>query len=119
MHYHDEVVSPAEAEISVQAAKASKAEEQMAEHLVEVLTRPVKLDELRDEYRERVMDVIRRRAAGEDVVLPAVEEIPPTYNIADALRRSLEQAGSPPASDKRKSRSKRKAAPTRRRRKAG
>ena len=61
----------------------------MAQHLVEALTEKFDPKSFPDEYRDRVEDLIRRKAAGEEVTLPDVEPPPPTYNIAQALEASL------------------------------
>ena len=89
MHYADEVLSAADAGIVLEDEPPRKKELDMAQHLVEALTEKFDPKSFRDEYRERVEDLIRRKAAGEEVTLPDVEPPPPTYNIAKALEASL------------------------------
>jgi DNA end-binding protein Ku len=100
LHYPDEIISARDAGVDVGHVKATKAEAEMAEHLIQMLARSFAPNEHRDTYRRRVQELIRRKAAGEKVAVAASDEIPPTYNLAEALERSLaELRGQPPAKD--------------------
>lgn len=112
MHYADEVLSAEDAGIELPKEKLPKKELDMAQHLIEALTENFDAKAFRDEYRERVEELIRRKAAGEEVTVPDVEPPPPTYNIAEALKASLA------ATKKAKPEKNEKKKPTRRRKSA-
>ena len=64
----------------------------MAEQLVDALASTFDPTQYRDEYRECVMDMIRRKAGGEVVATRAPREKPSTKgkDLTEALRASLE-----------------------------
>ena len=70
MRFADEVVPPSELDDVLPAEKpeVAKREVQMAEQLIESLTRSFDPDAYRDEYREELLAMIERKAAGEEVV---------------------------------------------------
>src|SRR5579859_5155119 len=62
----------------------------MAEQLIESLSGEFEPDKFHDEYRERVLDLIERKAAGEVIeVQPQVEEAAPAPDLMAALEASL------------------------------
>jgi DNA end-binding protein Ku len=105
LHYADEVVSlddliPA----SVSDAKVPPKEVQMARQLIESMQRDLDLGEYRDEYREKLESYIKSKAKGKQTVQVSdetEEDIPPTINLMEALKKSL--AGKPAGHGKRKS----------------
>jgi DNA end-binding protein Ku len=70
MRFADEVVSPSELDDVLPAEKpeVAKREVQMAEQLIESLTRSFDPGAYRDEYREELLAMIERKAAGEEIV---------------------------------------------------
>ena len=65
----------------------------MAEMLVESLTAEFDPDKYTDEYRVQVLDLIGRKAAGEEFELPAVaDEKPKIVDMMAALEASVEAA---------------------------
>ena len=62
----------------------------MAEQLIDSLTRRLRPDAYRDEYREELLAMIERKAAGEEVVAAPEEEREPTK--APDLMAALEQS---------------------------
>ena len=79
---------------------------EMARRLVESVARPFDIDNYRDTYREALLDLIDRKANGEQVVLepPARDERLQAPDLMSALEASLEQVrarstqdGKPPA----------------------
>jgi DNA end-binding protein Ku len=63
----------------------------MAKQLVESLATSWQPDQYKDEHREKVMAMIERKAAGEDVsVQPAREEAAPVPDLMAALKASLD-----------------------------
>jgi len=95
MVYADEVVDPASIE-GLQAAEEvelSERELTMARQLIESLTAPFEPERYHDEYRERVLDLIERKAAGEEIAAPAPE--PAAARVVDlmaALEASVRDA---------------------------
>lgn len=70
--------------------EATRAEVAMAEQLIESLSTPFEPDAYRDEYRERVLDLIERKAAGEEVaVQPAAAAPAPVPDLMAALEASV------------------------------
>src|SRR4051812_15101028 len=79
MLFADEVI-PSEGIEEIPAAdaevKTSARELEMAKQLIDSLTAEFQPGKYRDEYRERVLDMIERKADGQDVVVEAPEEEP-------------------------------------------
>jgi DNA end-binding protein Ku len=94
MRFHDEVSSPKDLDGEVfEEAKPKKPEQrelEMAKQLIESLTSDFKPDQYRDEYREELLDLIERKAKGEDVVVQHSEE--PTPTKAPDLMAALEES---------------------------
>jgi DNA end-binding protein Ku len=75
---------------SVSEAEASDRELKMAEQLIESLSGEFAPDKFRDEYRERVLEMIERKAAGEEIaVQPQAEEPAAAPDLMAALEASL------------------------------
>ena len=91
MNYADEIVSPEELELPARPAAAPR-ELEMAERLVASLTTKFEPERYRDETREKVLALIERKAAGEEVVAPPAEPAAKVVNLADALAASLAAA---------------------------
>ncbi len=95
MVFADEVVDPAGiddldvlADIDVTAKEVK-----MAEALVESLTAEFEPAKYRDEYREQVVDLIERKAAGEEFEVSEVErEAPKVIDLMAALEASVKAA---------------------------
>ncbi|HXS32289.1 MAG TPA: Ku protein [Solirubrobacterales bacterium] len=93
MRFADEVVPPSELDDVLPSGKpkVAKREVQMAEQLIDSLTRSFDPTAYRDEYREELLAMIERKAAGEEVVAaPEGEEREPTK--APDLMAALEQS---------------------------
>lgn len=95
MLFGDEVVPP-EAMDEIEAAREAEATDRelaMARQLVESLSTDFDPDRYRDEYRAAVLEMIERKAAGEEVAVQP--EAPPPSEVPDlmaALEASLAQA---------------------------
>jgi DNA end-binding protein Ku len=102
MRFADEVVPPSELEDVLPSGKpkVAKQEVEMAEQLIESLTRDFDPDAYRDEYREQLLELIERKAEGKDVLTaPAAEEPKPTEapDLMAALEESIAAVkGKPP-----------------------
>jgi DNA end-binding protein Ku len=93
MRFADEVVPPSELDdvLPSEQPKVAKREVEMAERLIDSLTTAFDPDAYRDEYREQLLALIERKAAGEDLLsAPAPEEPEPTG--APDLMSALEQS---------------------------
>jgi DNA end-binding protein Ku len=94
MNFHDEVVD-AEGLDEVPAAdevQTTDRELEIAQQLVDSLAEPFEPERYRDTYREQVLDLIERKAAGEEIaVQPAAEEEDePVPDLMAALKASLD-----------------------------
>jgi DNA end-binding protein Ku len=75
------------------ATKASKRELDMAEQLIGSLTSDFEPEKYRDDYRERVLDLINRKAEGEEIAVSAPPEEPkPVPDLMAALEASIKAA---------------------------
>jgi DNA end-binding protein Ku len=100
MLFPDEVVQPDSIEelaASDGNLKTTKRELDMAKQLIESLSGDFDPSGYRDEYRERVLDLIERKAAGETITVEAPEperkEVP---DLMAALEASIAASKSPP-----------------------
>jgi DNA end-binding protein Ku len=91
MLFHDELVAPEPEPVDESTQKApTKQEKQMAQQLIDSLTGHFDPKKYRDEYRERVLDLIERKAAGEEIaVQPEVAMPSPAPDLLAALEASL------------------------------
>jgi DNA end-binding protein Ku len=89
LRFHDEVVSGEDLEFESRARKPSPREVQMAEQLVESLHEDFDPRQYEDTYRAAVLDLIERKAAGEEIDLMEQEEPEQGDDLAAALEASL------------------------------
>ena len=65
-------------------------EEKMARSLIDSLTTDFEPDKYRDEYRERVLELIEQKASGQEIVVEeSAEEAPRVVDLMAALEASL------------------------------
>ncbi len=96
MLWGDEVLPPDRIDEleSVEEAPASGRELKMAEQLIASLSANWDPTQFKDEYRERVLDLIERKAAGEEIaVQPEAEEPAAAPDLMAALEASLAAVG--------------------------
>jgi DNA end-binding protein Ku len=96
MLWGDEVLAPDRIDEleSVEEASASDRELKMAEQLIASLSANWDPSQFKDEYRERVVDLIERKAAGEEIaVQPQAEEPAEAPDLMAALEASLAAVG--------------------------
>ena len=102
MIFHDEVVPHDELDDLPEAKdlKASDRELKMAQQLIDSLSSEFDPSRYRDEYRDKVLDLIERKAAGEDIAVqpeaPAPAKVP---DLMAALEASLAAVKDDGASD--------------------
>jgi DNA end-binding protein Ku len=99
MLFADEVVPPDSLEELSTAdgdQKTSDRELEMAQQLIDSLTSDFEPEKYHDEYRERVLEMIERKAQGETVVVEAPPEEPKEVpDLMAALEASIASAKSP------------------------
>ena len=111
MLFGDEVLEPDRLDEldGVEEAEATKRELTMAQQLIESLSADFEPTKYHDEYRERVLDLIERKAAGEEIAIqPETEEPAAAPDLMAALEASLAAVGDDepePPKPKRKSKS--------------
>lgn len=91
MHFADEVTPAERIEDAPRDLKVPERELDVAEKLIDNLSTDFKPERYHDEFRERVMDLIRKKAGGEKVVAaprPA-ERQTPAHDLMAALEQSL------------------------------
>jgi DNA end-binding protein Ku len=100
MLFPDEVIEPDSIEELAAAdgsTKTTKRELDMAKQLIESLSGDFDASQYRDEYRERVLELIEKKAAGETITIEAPEperkEVP---DLMAALEASIAASKSPP-----------------------
>jgi DNA end-binding protein Ku len=97
MLFGDEVLSPDRLDEldAIGEAEATKRELTMAQQLIDSLSAEFDPAKFKDEYRERVLDLIERKAAGEVIaVQPEAEEETPAPDLMAALEASLAEVRS-------------------------
>jgi DNA end-binding protein Ku len=118
MRFADEVVPPSDLDdvLPDKEPKVAKQEIEMAEKLIDSLTRDFDPSAYRDEYREQLLEMIERKAEGKEVVAAPTEE--PKATKAPDLMAALEESIAAVKGDGKKAakpaaKKKRKAAPKR------
>jgi DNA end-binding protein Ku len=96
MVFHDEVISPGTIdEIPDEAdAEVSDREVEMAQQLIDSLTSDFEPEKYHDEYRERVLELIEAKAAGQEITIQAPDEPAAVPDLMAALEQSLAAAKS-------------------------
>jgi DNA end-binding protein Ku len=94
MLFADELVDPQQIEeLDADGVKTTKREVDMARQLIESLSADFDPSKYRDEYRERVLDLIERKAQGEEITAPPQPEKPREVpDLMAALEASLAAA---------------------------
>ena len=89
LRFHDEVVSAEDLEIDSGRSKPGGRETEMASRLLETLHEDFEPENYDDSYRQSVLDLIERKAAGKEIDLAAQEEPEHGDDLAAALEASL------------------------------
>ena len=113
--YFDEVVPQDRIdEVPDASVEVTERELKIAKQLVESLATTWQPEQYRDEHREKVMEMIEQKAAGEEVaVQPVAEDAAPVPDLMSALKASLDAVRERDAEDA-KPAPKKKRAPARR-----
>jgi DNA end-binding protein Ku len=109
MIFHDEVVPHEEIEELPEAKelKVTDREVQMAQQLIDSLSGEFEPEKYRDEYRDKVLDLIERKASGEEIAVqpeaPAPAEVPDLMAALEASLAAVKSSdGDEPAPAKKK-----------------
>jgi DNA end-binding protein Ku len=89
LHKLSEYGKPAGVEVKPQ-------EIELAERLVENLAAPFDPAKFKDEYQEKVLELIEAKRQGSEVQAAAPQRLAPVIDLMEALKKSLETAGKKP-----------------------
>jgi DNA end-binding protein Ku len=89
LRFHDEVVTAADLELDQGGRRPSKQEIQMANKLVDTLHTGFDPEDYDDSYREAVLDLLKRKAKGEEIDLTEQEEPEQGDDLMAALKASV------------------------------
>jgi DNA end-binding protein Ku len=109
MIFADEVVAPDEIEELPERKdiKASERELKMAQQLIDSLSSDFEPEKYRDEYREKVLELIERKASGEEIAVqpeaPKPKEVPDLMAALEASLAAVKGDGDGKAESKPKS----------------
>ena len=94
MHFEDEVVSRDSVVPTDAKAHVDEREMKIAQQLIDSLTSDFDPGKYHDEYREKILELVEKKAAGEEIVARPKEEAHPTKatNLIAALEASLAAA---------------------------
>ena len=101
MRFADQLVPASDLDVDDPKKEPTKREIEMASTLVDSLSADFKPGKYKDTYRERVLEVVKRKEKGEEIVLPEPEPEEASDDLLAALEASIK--GSSSSSSKRKS----------------
>jgi len=93
MRFADELVDAADLEVPEPSRAPSKREIEMAGELVDSLHHKFKPGAFKDTYRERLLDMLTRKAKGEEIEIEQPREHEPSDDLMAALEASLASGG--------------------------
>ncbi|MGH2811175.1 MAG: Ku protein, partial [Actinomycetota bacterium] len=89
MYWPDEIREP-EFEQLEKDVDIRKQELEMAKSLVQNLSSSFEPEEFEDSYRERLEEAVKAKIEGEEIAVPAAEEVTPVVDLMEALKQSVE-----------------------------
>jgi len=89
LHYFDEIVRADELTEIQRIPETSERERELAKRLVEQMKGEFRPEELKDSYREALMELIRQKAEGVVFKPEKPPEVPATVDLMKALEQSL------------------------------
>lgn len=90
MYFHDEILGAEQVENLPKDANVGGRELQMAERLIEAMSAKWNPERYRDTFRDEILELVKRKARGEEVVTEPEREAPRVLDLMKALRASLE-----------------------------
>jgi DNA end-binding protein Ku len=97
LHAANEVRDTAPYFEGIQDGNVNKEYMQLAKTLIEGKLGQFDPSEFRDTYQEALVELVKSKIAGQAPVIIQEEELPATFNFAEALKQSLETVGRPAA----------------------
>lgn len=98
LYYADEVRVLSGIEELKDPPEVNSQEMALAGQLIDSITRPFDPEQFKDGYRQAVLDVIKAKVEGKEIVEPPQVETGKVINLMEALKHSLERAQSGQAS---------------------
>jgi DNA end-binding protein Ku len=89
LYYADEVRALTGIEELEATPKVNPDELKLATQLIDAITRPFHPEELKDNYREKLLEIIKAKAEGQEIVAPPEVETGKVINLMEALKSSL------------------------------
>jgi DNA end-binding protein Ku len=89
MRFADELVAVDKLDVPKPSRKPDRRELEMAERLVDSLNKRFRPGSFSDSYRDRVAEMIKRKAKGEEIELPEREDVEAPDDLMAALEASL------------------------------
>jgi DNA end-binding protein Ku len=102
MRYADELVDPTDLELGRVQRAPTKREIEMAKSLIEGLHTRFQPSRYKDTYREAVLQLVARKAAGEEIEPPEAEPEEPSDDLLAALEASMKGKRKPKPTGKRR-----------------
>lgn len=90
MFYSDEVRSPRDLSVPGEDVELNERELAMAKALIEMLSDGLDFSEYKDNYREALLEIIRKKAEGQAIEAPPTV-VPTITDLTEALRASVEE----------------------------
>ena len=94
LFFADEVLKNPAKEVT---EKGNAAELKMAQTIIESMTGKFEPEQYKDEYREKVQEVIEKKIAGKEIAAPKEKNFGTVSNLMEALTKSLELTKKPKA----------------------
>jgi DNA end-binding protein Ku len=93
LRFADELVPGADVDVAEPSRGPAKREVEMARKLVDTLHERFRPDRYEDEYRKAVLDVVKRKAKGDDIEPPEEPERDEPDDLMAALKASIDGSG--------------------------
>jgi DNA end-binding protein Ku len=93
MRFSDEIRSPDKLDMP-KKVKIEEKHMELARELIQRMASEFKYEEYIDEYEAKLKEMIRQKAEGREVEVPAPVEVPEIESLMEALERSLERVPS-------------------------
>ncbi len=107
LYYADEVMALEDLPAVPKKASVSKQELNLAVNLIETMSRDFEPERYKDDYRERVVEMLEQKAKGKKISVPRQKEEPArVIDLVSALQASLGAGDGEPAAEEKKSKAK-------------
>jgi len=87
LYFDEEVQKNPRKEVKVEIKEK---ELELAKNLIESMSQKFKIEEFKDEYRQKIQNAIESKIAGKQIITPKEEKTNKVINLMDALLKSLE-----------------------------